>query len=498
MDKFEQTTQILNDDLIEEQNMAINEMGELNKSKKKKEEDLIQYTSFMETEDAIYEQINISYNNNKSDTSATRATHATPVPTGGFCKYHKESGTIEILNSFIHQNKEYRPIVDDLVKGGIVLLPNAPLEYGTDKELIEEIKLFLYQYFEVPGFFKDFLPYLVMFYWVYEKFPFIPYLHFLGRTGTGKSTAMEVLGSICYKPIDASGAITMASIFRVASTWKGTLMLDEFNAGGDNYQEMLSLLKSGVTNKAVLRVEGEGKKEVKAFLVKSPKIFTSEKPVTDAGLRSRIIEVKMEQNKLRVPLYRLNKFLVKAQELRSKLLMWRLRKLCTINLDEIEYGFKELQGFQGRVQQVITPIYYMADDISRKEIAKFAIEQQQETLRERRDAIDGQVFDAILDKYNNKILASLVSITEVVNKGSKYPLTERKIAGTVRKILGFDIQRVGHDMISTVMLENQEDRISELCEYYGIPLKENGVAQVADVADESQDLYQRAEVMFGS
>lgn len=493
MDKFQQTTQILNDELIEEQNMAINEMGELNKSKKKKEEDLIQYTSFMETEDAIYEQINITYNNNKNDKNATRATSTTLTPTGGFCKYHKESGSIEILNSFIHQNKEYRPIVDDLVKGGIVLLPNAPLEYGTDKELIEEIKLFLYQYFEVPGFFKDFLPYLVMFYWVYERFPFIPYLHFLGRTGTGKSTAMEVLGSICYKPIDASGAITMASIFRVASTWKGTLMLDEFNAGGDNYQEMLSLLKSGVSNKAVLRVEGEGKKEVKAFLVKSPKIFTSEKPVTDAGLRSRIIEVKMEQNKLKVPLYRLNKFLVKAQELRSKLLLWRLRKLCTINLDDIEYGFKELQGFQGRVQQVITPIYYMADELSRIEIAKFAVEQQEETLRERRDSIDGQLFEIILEDYSNGILTSISTATDKVNKGSKYPVTEKKIGNTIRKILGLNIERIGHDNISTVILEKEEDKLKELCEYYGVQYKER-VVDVARVAEIDPVL----EEMFGN
>ncbi len=456
-------------------------------SSKKTDDDAIQFTSFMETEDAIYEQINITYNNNKNNGLPTAPTAPTATQTGGFCKYDKESGSTEVLNSFMHQNKEYRPIVDDLVKEGIVLLPNIPLEYGTDALLIAEIKEFLYQYFEVPGFFKEFLPYLVMFYWVYEKFPFIPYLHFVGRTGTGKSTAMEVLGSICYKPIDASGAITMASIFRVASTWRGTLMLDEFNAGGDNYQEMMSLLKSGVTNKAVLRVEGEGKKEVKAFLVKSPKIFTSEKPVSDAGLRSRVIEIKMEPNKLRVPLYRLDKFKVKAQEIRSKLLMWRLRKLTTINLDEIEYGFEELKGFQGRVQQVITPIYYMADEKSRVEIAQFAIQQQEETLRERREAIDGQIFEILLEDYRGGALSSLMNITEKINKGSRFPINEKKVAGVARKILGFEVQRIGIDNISTVILVNQEDRLKELCEYYGVVWVEH-VGAVGAVGEDEESV----------
>ncbi len=113
----------------------------------------------METEDAIYEQINITYNNNKNNGLPTAPTAPTATQTGGFCKYDKESGSTEVLNSFMHQNKEYRPIVDDLVKEGIVLLPNIPLEYGTDALLIAEIKEFLYQYFEVPGFFKEFLPY---------------------------------------------------------------------------------------------------------------------------------------------------------------------------------------------------------------------------------------------------------------------------------------------------------------------------------------------------
>ena len=67
-----------------------------------------------------------------------------------------------------------------------------------------------------------------MFYWIYEKFPFIPYVHFVGGTGTGKSSATFTLGSLCYKPIDTTGSMTISSIFRLATSWRGTLLIDEF------------------------------------------------------------------------------------------------------------------------------------------------------------------------------------------------------------------------------------------------------------------------------
>lgn len=436
------------------------QMDDIKSPKKtnKNNDDSIVFTSFLETDDDILEQIN----------NTTLTTYTTYNPKTQFCKYHKSSGSIEILSNFMYQNKLYQPIVDDLVINNVVLLPGEPMEYESIDKLVDEIKEFMFQYFEVPKFFENFLPYLILFYWVYDRFPFVPYLHFLGRTGTGKSTAMEVLGSICYKPIDASGAITTASIFRIASMWKGTLLLDEFNPGGDSYKEMLSLLKSGVSNKAVLRVEGDKKREVKSYMVKSPKIFTSEKPVGDAGLRSRVIEIKMDINRNKMPLYRQKRYLEKAFELRCKLLMWRLRKLPEIDLGEIEFGFKELQIFQGRVQQVITPIYYMANDEAKKEIIEFAKEQEEDTLRERRESIDGQVFDIIMDNYKNNVLTDLVSLANIINKESKYPISERKFGNIIRKILGLDIQRLGDENKSTVILDKQEDRLKELCEYYGL------------------------------
>src|SRR3990167_463691 len=128
-------------------------------SKKKAEKDNAVYTSFLETPDFILEQV----------VNTTHTTHTTNTTDTYFVLYDKKT----------------------------ILLPSGVEEYGDEKQLTDRIKKFLFSYFELPPFFEKLLPYLILFYWVYDKFPFVPYLHFVGLTGTGKTTAQEVFGSIC-------------------------------------------------------------------------------------------------------------------------------------------------------------------------------------------------------------------------------------------------------------------------------------------------------------
>ena len=437
------------------------------------DDDNIIYISYYEDEDYILEQC----------VSATQSTYATSSKETYFLIYNKKTKLIDKIDEYQTRNVTYKPIVSDILTNNVILLPSEATEYESVDKLIKQMKKFFSQYFEAPDYFQNLFPYLILFYWVYDRFPFIPYVHFMGRTGTGKTTVMAVLGSICYKPIDCSGAISLASIFRIVSEWRGTLLIDEFNSGGENYKEMQALLKSGVSDRVVLRVEGEKKREVKSYVVKSPKLFTSEKPISDSGLRSRVIEVKMEKNIKEVPLYRQKSFLEEAHDIRNKLLMWRFRKLNDINLSELEFGYKELKHFDGRTQQVITPIYYMADAKARKDILTFAKLQEEETLRERRESLDGQIYQYIVDNYPNTITLSMI-FEELSNGGKNKYITARRIAGIVRKIIGIDIKRVGHENIRTLILED-DSRLKELGSYYGI---EVSVAE-DDIIKEAEDIF---------
>ena len=450
-------------------------------SKKKAEKDNAVYTSFLETPDFILEQV----------VNTTHTTHTTNTTDTYFVLYDKKTCLVENKYIIVYQGVEYKPIIDELLEKKTILLPSGVEEYGDEKQLTDRIKKFLFSYFELPPFFEKLLPYLILFYWVYDKFPFVPYLHFVGLTGTGKTTAQEVFGSICYKPIDASGAITLSPIFRTASTWHGTLLLDEFEPNGEGYDEMLAFLKSGVGNKAVLRTEGDAKREVRVYMIKSPKVFTSEHPIANAGLQSRTLVVEMHKNTRRIPLYRLGGFLEEAEHLRNQLLMWRLRNINKVNLKDIEYGFPELQGFDRRVQQVITPVYYLSDEKTKLEIAQFAEVQEKETKRERAESLEGQIFQVIVDNFPANV--SLAIVHNEINKDirGRREISQRKIASIVRRIFGFEIERLGDQNISTVIVENKEEKIKELVEYFGSYVSVGNVVRVVSVVNEPGSKFEQ-------
>ena len=446
---------------------------------KNKEEENISYISFMEKEDFILEQVKIT-------THTTHTHHSLVSGTPAFILYSKLDDTLELIDQIIIDQTTYKPISDDTFSKGGVLLPSGAEEYQTTDKLVEEISSFLDEYCEVPEFFKKILPSMVLFYWVYDRFPFIPYLHFVGGTGTGKTTAMETLGSICYKTINTTGALTIASLFRIATTWGGTMLIDEFDHLSDNANEMTAFLKAGVSDRLILRTEGEGKKEVKAYKVKSPKMFTSENPIDDAGLQSRTLVIHMQKNKRPVPLYKLPEYDDAAEKLRNKLLMWRFRHMNKIDLRGIKMGFPELKHFDGRVQQILTPIYYLSEGAARAELLEFAKKQEEETMRERRESLSGQIFQVILDDGSS--LIPLSKITDTINAGKTQFLTSaKKVGNVVRKLLGFDIQRMGDQNISTVMIDL--DKVAEWKEYYfPRPSEKRGQSVVSVVVEELSSL----------
>ena len=329
-------------------------------------------SSFLETDKFIAEQV--------LGTSDELNELSEPNIDTGYIKYYKTNPEkIDFVETIDYGGKVFTPIKGAVVDEGIIALPTGTEEYEDDKKLINNISEFLYTYFQVSPFDEVILPYLVLFYWISDKFPFVPYLQFLGLPGTGKSTALEVIGTICYKAIRASGGTSFASIFRLAHQWKGTLLLNEFELGergSESYRALVQLLRSGVEKDPLFKVEGEGKKQVEVFDIKAPRVFASQSEIGDAALASRTIVIHMTKSTKRLPLYRLKSFYEKAEKLRNQLLLWRLRHLDQIDLSKIEFGFLELEKFDRRIQQVLTPIYYLADTEIKKSIITFIIKKK--------------------------------------------------------------------------------------------------------------------------
>lgn len=109
----------------------------------------------------------------------------------------------------------------------IVLFPKEPKEYCDEDTLINELRSFIHRYVDISSVFETTAAYYVLLTWVYDTFNEVPYLKLRGDYGSGKTRFLLVVGSLCYKPIFASGASTVAPLFHIMDQIGGTLILDE-------------------------------------------------------------------------------------------------------------------------------------------------------------------------------------------------------------------------------------------------------------------------------
>ena len=150
---------------------------------------------------------------------------------------------------------------NNLIKNEVVLLPSEPEEYHSEENLVSEIQAFIHRYVDISPLFEKIAAYYVLFSWIYDGFNELPYLRLRGDYGSGKTRCLLIVGSLCYKPIFASGASSVSPLFRILDIYRGTLIIDEgdFRAS-DERAEVVKILNNGnAKGFPVLRSEVVGK-----------------------------------------------------------------------------------------------------------------------------------------------------------------------------------------------------------------------------------------------
>ena len=192
---------------------------------------------------------------------------------------------------------------NNLIKNEVVLLPSEPEEYGSQAELISEIEGFVKRFVDVGPLYQKIASYYVLLSWIYDAFNELPYLRLRGDPGCGKTRFLLTVGSLCYKPIFASGASTVSPLFRIIDAFRGTLIIDvgDFRMS-DERAEIVKILNNGnAKGFPVLRSEVTPKKEFNptAYTVFGPKLVATRGPFEDRALESRCLTEEMGQQRLR-------------------------------------------------------------------------------------------------------------------------------------------------------------------------------------------------------
>ena len=317
-------------------------------------------------------------------------------PSKFFARFNPETGEVDYPASvpLEDQGEMLEPFEDRMPDEGVILLPSEAAPYESVAVLLNEVRAFIHRYVGLSPTYELLTSFYVLLTWIYDSFNVLPYLRALGDWGTGKSRFLTVIGSICYKPIFASGATTPSPIFRMLQKYAGTLILDEADwRYSDAHVEIIKILNCGYsTGFPVLRSEGESN-EPKAFRVFGPKIIGTREEWKDKALESRCLTENMD-GKFRqdVPYILPHSFTEEARQLRNQLLTFRFR----------HYGPKEVDlsladsSVEPRLNQVMLPLASVIEDGKVRETFKgFVRAYNARLIADRGLSLEATVVEAI-------------------------------------------------------------------------------------------------------
>lgn len=362
---------------------------------------------------------------------------------------------------------------NSLLKNEVVLFPSTAEEYESEEELVSEVRAYLHRYVDLSPLFEQIASYYILFTWIYDSFNELPYLRVRGDTGSGKTRFLLTVGSLCYKPIFASGASTVSPLFRILHLFKGTLIIDEGDFRfSDEKAEVIKILNNGnARGFPVLRSESSKGKEFspRAYHVYGPKLVVTRGFFQDKALESRCLTEEMGQRRLRddIPLNLTDQYKEEARHLRNKLLLFRFRNFRKKLIDPRLAD----RSIEPRLNQVFVPLMsIIEEETAREDLKSIAREYQKQLVSDRGMEAEAQVLEIIqqilADPYVQEPSIKQVTSRFIEAHQEEYDrkITARWVGSLLRK-LGLKPEKV---LRNYVIPRSEFAKLERLYEKYGI------------------------------
>ncbi len=338
-----------------------------------------------------------------------------------FIKIDRDGKIESLLEEVEIGGRKYRPLPPDynLVDKNVILFPSLATPYESEEEILTEVQNFIHKHLDISEVFERIATYYVLFTWLFDKFNEVPYLRAIGDFGSGKSRFLQAIGILCYKPVFTGGATTPSPIFRIINEVKGTLIIDEADFKfSDMTSEIVKILNTGYQKgMSVLRSEGKGTFEVKAYDVFCPKIVATRETFADKALESRFLVEEMGAGKLRTDIPRTldESFYEDAELIRNKLLMWRLKNY----FEPIERRHDLIEGIHPRLNQIVMPLLsIIKDEGIRNQLKTFIVQYNAELVADRGLSWESDIVFAVL-KLEHELKGSELTVKQITDEVNK-------------------------------------------------------------------------------
>src|SRR5437016_4717791 len=375
---------------------------------------------------------------------------------------------------------------NNLLLNDVVLFPSEASEYESEKELVEAIRAFIHRYVDTSPLFEQIASYYVLFTWVYDDFNELPYLRLRGDTGSGKTRCLLTVGSLCYKPIFASGASTVSPLFRILDAVRGTLIIDEGDFRfSDEKAELGKILNNGhARGFPVLRSESVSGREFspRAYTVFGPKLIATRGYFQDRALESRCLTEETGGRKLRddIPINLTADYKREALELRNKLLMFRFRSFGKRAVDPALVD----RSIEPRLAQIFVPLLSVIEDAGAREaLRQVARDYHKELVADRGMDVEAQVLE-IIQELQSMSDGAGIAIKEIASRfieqhGEDFErkVTPHWIGQIVRRKLQLKTQRRREGY---VIATTEAAKLVRLYEKYGIATTDEGAVNLVN------------------
>jgi len=403
-----------------------------------------------------------------------------------------KDGEFRFETNLLVNNQRYVPYSpnNNLLKNEVVLLPSGPEEYNSEDELVREIRAFIHRYVDVSPLFEQIASYYVLFSWVYDAFNEVPYLRLRGDAGSGKTRFLLIVGSLCYKPIFASGASTVSPIFRILDAVRGTLIVDEGDwRFSDEKAELVKILNNGnARGFPVLRSESVGHREFspRAYSVFGPKIVATRGYFEDRALESRCLTEQMGNRMLRedIPINLTAEYKREALVLRNKLLTFRFRNFGKqlVDPDLVD------RTIEPRLSQIFVPLLSVIEDRDAKQaLQQVAREYHKEIVADRGMDTEAQILE-IIQELRESSYGTGLSIKDIASRFAdrhaddfQRKITPHWVGYIVRRKLGLKTEKQHGNY---VIAQSEGQKLDRLLERYGIEANKGNLGHTVDFGQE--------------
>jgi hypothetical protein len=427
---------------------------------------------------------------------------------------------------FLMKNSEDFSIVESVEVNGEEFIPKdvrrIPYEpYGyfegsipNMEELFWKVRSEIDMFIDVEPIWKDILAVCVLLSYHQEKFQTVPYIFLYGDNESGKSTVLQILKSLCYRPMYGV-TIPSADLYGYLedSDSIGVILEDEVQ-GIEDDTDKIKIYKAGYKQGAVVprMIMTEHDRIIKYYQTFCFKVCASEQIPRVKGFRERFIEVPMVEGYPQKEWADVTKEdLERLRELRNTLLEWRM-SARTRELPNVEVPVK------GRVKELWKPLLQVAHGLPVYDtLFKVVEEQRKERLSAKQDTLEGHIVKVITEIFNeaeeptepipfstiwNALVLDLNGKVDdkkpnIMDTSEFFDVSKNKVGYRLREVLSGKTkvlkEKVGDDWVSFKAYEFNLEKLWRVSKKYGYEFSTKLLSLLSSEGAQAPKVAQKAE-----